>query len=120
MNWPLYLIVYTLLVFCLLYIILVFVQEKAKSYNDNFEGDENGDFKKYAFKLLFHENTLFTSRVNLLLVAESLLAISYVTSLTSEFAIQNEIDKHIIYIGIILTSLFGIVNIRSSRNFKKK
>ena len=61
--------------------------------------------------LLFHEDNLFANRVNLFLVAESMLFISYVTSLGNEY-----VSTIIGILGIFLTLSIGFINIRASEN----
>ena len=82
------------------------------------ENDEK-DFKKNCFKMLYHEDKLFTTRVNLLLVAESLLFLSYVTTICCEQNIKNCISVTIGITGLIMTILIGFVNIRASSNLEE-
>jgi hypothetical protein len=96
------------------------VYGKEVSYWSNFRSSEDKCyFKKYALDFLSHENKLFTSRVNLLLVAESLLFISYVTSLTSNIAINNNVHYLLCFLGIAITILFWLINARSARNLER-
>ena len=89
------------------------VENMGEEYSDK----ERNDLKKHGFDLLFHEDKLFTTRVNLLLVAESLLFISYVTSLNME--LNKCISVVISGLGITITIFFGFVNIRASENLEK-
>ena len=86
----------------------------------DFTNNEKNDFKdkERCFKVLEHENKLFTTRVNLLLVAESLLFLSYVTTLGNP-QINNCVVFTIGIIGLIITFLIGFVNIRASINLEK-
>jgi len=87
----------------------------------DFTPTEKEAFKKNdrCFKMLEYEDRLFTTRVNLLLIAESLLFLSYVTTICCEQYIKNCISITIGLIGLIITILIGYVNIRAFENLKK-
>lgn len=77
------------------------------------------DLKTYRLRLhYFHEDELFSNRVNLFLVAESMLFISYVTSLNI-LALNKCISIVIGILGITVTVLCGFVNIRASTALNK-
>ena len=98
-------------------------KEITKKEEKQSENKENTDFRENCFPILHNENKLFASRVNLLLVAESLLFISYVTVLCCNTNKSIFVSYTIIFSAIFLTLFIGYVNIRASinlENLKKK
>jgi hypothetical protein len=97
-------------------------EEKAKTKIDNeiqeIEGvpeKKERDFVKLLSDQLHLDDKYFTSRVNLFFLAESLLLITYVTSLTIEAS--NKIISFIIgFFGIFITYLYMIVLWRHTIN----
>jgi len=87
----------------------------------DFDEDDKKAFKKNdrCFKILEHEDKLFTTRVNLLLVAESLLFLAYVTTICCVENIKNCVSVIFALIGLIITIFIGFVNIRASLYLKE-
>ena len=83
------------------------------------ESVANEKLKTHRLRLYyFHEDRLFSNRVNLFLVAESMLFVSYVTAL-SIGNLNKCVSVIIGGLGITITILFGIVNINASGNLDK-
>ena len=92
----------------------VYILSWCFSFLDELFKMTNGFMEDYRFKVLEREDNLFASRVNFLLVAESMLFISFVTA--KAYIGNNsdlELDSLIInLLGIGITILLGFVNIR--------
>ena len=67
--------------------------------------------KEYGLKALYQEDKLFANRINFLLVAESMLLVSYVTA---RFKDLEQVSWVIALLGIGFTVFLGFVNIRNN------
>lgn len=92
-------------------------EDKMNKYDFNSKDVKDFTNNGLCFKLLLHENELFTNRINLFLLAESLLFLSYVTTLVN-IQINNCISVLINILGIAITILFGYVIVRHANNLE--
>jgi len=67
------------------------------------EVKDSKEYGKFIMDFIYHEDRIFTSRVNLFLIAESLLILSYVTILCNNL---REFSYLLGLTGIIITSFY--------------
>ena len=58
---------------------------------------------------LHQENEIFSSRLNLLLVGESMLLVSYVSSLALNDSIKSWLPSTLCFLGILITAVFWTI-----------
>ncbi len=68
---------------------------------------------------LHQENEIFSSRLNLLLVGESMLLVSYVSSLALNESIKSWLPYTLCFLGILITAVFWTMIIEHSKYISK-
>lgn len=76
-----------------------------------------------TFKLqtdrLHQENEIFSSRLNLLLVGESMLLVSYVSSLALNDSIKSWLPYTLCFLALLITAVFWAIIIEHSKYISK-
>ena len=101
---------------CLIFILTkICKKDKEKNIKKEKEKEDN-NFLKFVYNYLRDEDKLFTSRVNLFIVSQSLLFISYFTYLTIEDS-NKYIGLVIISLGMVVAFLYLFIFSRHRANF---
>lgn len=74
--------------------------------------DDDENLLERRWRYLLHADNLFTNRINLLLVAESLLVLSYISSFGIDSLRENGVSFAIAVIGTVITAIFWFVSNR--------